>query len=972
MYKYIHIKFIMKKIFILSISYSIIIMLFLFFAPEEATPLDNSVHYWQRTNPGGGGAFSTIGAGPDGLIVAASDLSGAYVSNDRGNSWTPIGASTGLTSTHVSGIGFHPSNPNILFLGTEEGIFLSTDKANSFTQVLSHGYVTDIECAPSNPSICYASYHPEYNSLQGQVYRSTNGGYSWTQASTDLPSDLRILKLIVHPQDEDKVYLLSGNGRFACGPAQVFRSTDGGAHWQNIGETLGEVLDFAIDPIHPNILYLTTMHASCDSEYYWYNLDGQFYKSSDDGIHWTALANRTGVIWIKRDNSQIIRLIDPREPYPWNSDAGTYESQDGGFTWQKIGYVEDWDYGYQGKAYYSYGSSFNGIAKTLGEDMSDPDALYWVNSQWIFGTFDGGVTFQNLYTQEVSPGWWRSRGIDNVNMMDIAISEADPDRVYLGYFDIGFWRSVDNGESWQSGNDSLYTGNWEGYGGNVASIVADPERADVVWATLAEDQNGEYPTYLLRSNAGGEKGSWLPAHSNLPLEEIMGLSLDYTSPTENRTLFVTAQGDVYRSTDDGYSWDMVLNNGGLRFTAVDRFNGNLVYAGGEDGLWRSLDGGDTWQEVGTPEMQGNPNIGFWDYGWEGISAIVPDPHRTGKVYVAVFGENRGLFVSSNSGNSWTKLLTDNYLRDVAITFQDSNFIYAASSSAFERGGYEPDSRGILFSMDGGQNWQQTNQNMAWPFAMKIAVSTTGWVFVGSPGTGFQKSRIPESNSSPVKLSLHLNLEGAYDASGDTMRTDLVRNGLLPGNQPFNTAPWNYSGSESVASFPSNTVDWVLVELRSGTESSTRVERRAALLLNNGLVTDLDGSSAVEFNTATSGYYYIVVYSYNHLPVMSAQPVFLVSDPATDYDFRTGSDQAYHTSDQAMKELESGVWGLFAGDGNGDGSINTTDRTQVWLPRNGTAYDYSSGADFNLDGAIDAIDYNRCLLPNLGTISQVPD
>ncbi len=229
-----------------------------------------------------------------------------------------------------------------------------------------------------------------------------------------------------------------------------------------------------------------------------------------------------------------------------------------------------------------------------------------------------------------------------------------------------------------------------------------------------------------------------------------------------------------------------------------------------------------------------------------------------------------------------------------------------------------------------------------------------------------------SGAAHPRLYLHLYLEGAYDAAGDTMRTDLARSGLLPNNQPFNTTPWNYSGSESVASFPSNTVDWVLVELRSGTESSTRVERRAALLLNNGLVTDLDGSSAVEFNTATSGYYYIVVYSYNHLPVMSAQPVFLVSDPATDYDFRTGSDQAYYTSNLATKELESGVWGLIAGDGNGDGSINTTDRTQVWLPRNGTTYDYSSGADFNLDGAIDAIDYNRCLLPNLGTSSQVPD
>ncbi|MGC8866527.1 MAG: hemoblobin-interacting domain-containing protein, partial [Bacteroidales bacterium] len=61
------------------------------------------------------------------------------------------------------------------------------------------------------------------------------------------------------------------------------------------------------------------------------------------------------------------------------------------------------------------------------------------------------------------------------------------------------------------------------------------------------------------------------------------------------------------------------------------------------------------------------------------------------------------------------------------------------------------------------------------------------------------------------LDVRVYLEGPFDGTG--MTTDLQQNGIIPLNQPYNTAPWNYSGTESVASVPANIVDWVLVELR---------------------------------------------------------------------------------------------------------------------------------------------------------------
>ncbi len=725
--------------------------------------LFSQTHQWHRTNPGGGGAYSTIGAGITGTVVAGSDLSGAYISHDHGKSWEVLGASGGLTATHVSGVGFDRFNGDILYIGADDGIFRSDDGGRSARQVLEGGYITDIEFSPVDKRIGYATYHPMYNSNQGSIYKTTDRGLSWHPVSKDLPAGLRILKLVVHPTDVNTLYLQSGEGRFACGPAEVFRSTNGGGNWKMLSGALGPVLDINLSTVAPYKLYVTTMHAACGEPYYWTDVLGGLYVSDDAGNSWDSLSDYTGVIWLG-ESANTIRLIDPREPWEWNDRAGTYLSTDGGRHFSLSGDIEDWDTFFQGSLFWSYGSSYNGICKTLGKDLSDGNSIYWVNSQWCFHSTDGGQTFDNVFTSEVKPGFWASRGFDNVNMMDIEVNEANPDLVYVGYFDIGLWRSTDHGESWQACNQMEFTGSWEGYGGNCATIVSDPQRPNVVWASLGAEQNGQPDTYLIRSDKSGERGSWKRSDNGLPNEEIMGLSLDRHSPKNKRTLYVTAMRNVYKSIDDGVTWTMVLNNAGCRFTAVDGKDNQLVYAGGEKGIWRSEDGGQHWTEVGLPLMHSTNNGGFWAWGYDGVWDVKVDPNVSGRLYVAVHGEGKGLFRSDDRGTTWNAILMDDYLRNVAILPSNSQVLYATSSSAFEAGGYDPESHGVLYSTDGGAHWSQQNGAMAYPFAQPIAfdsrIPTT--VFVGSPGTGIQKALVPyttaitAANSSDSEVYLYPN------------------------------------------------------------------------------------------------------------------------------------------------------------------------------------------------------------------------
>ncbi len=223
----------------------------------------------------------------------------------------------------------------------------------------------------------------------------------------------------------------------------------------------------------------------------------------------------------------------------------------------------------------------------------------------------------------------------------------------------------------------------------------------------------------------------------------------------------------------------------------------------------------------------------------------------------------------------------------------------------------------------------------------------------------------------IVLNLNAYLEGPFN--GTNMNTNLNSGSLLPLAQPYNMAPWSYTGTESVAVIPNaNVVDWVLVELRDAVSAAsatvgTRIARQAGFVLNDGSITAMDGVSDLIFNVTITNNLFAIVWHKNHLGIMSATALTLVGGIYS-YDYTTGIGKVYGGGN-GHKQLVVGKWGMYSGDGDASNTINNTDKTAVWTSNVGKK-GYLN-ADFNRNGQVNNPDKNDYWLPNLNKVCQVP-
>ncbi len=221
---------------------------------------------------------------------------------------------------------------------------------------------------------------------------------------------------------------------------------------------------------------------------------------------------------------------------------------------------------------------------------------------------------------------------------------------------------------------------------------------------------------------------------------------------------------------------------------------------------------------------------------------------------------------------------------------------------------------------------------------------------GNDFTDTNFNNLPD-DCEPMDLDLNVMLEGPFMSSSNLMRTELAANGLIPMAQPYNAAPYNYAGTEMLSAIPSDMVDWILVEVRKDSSNNSVIHQQAAILLSDGRIRDLDGSSLLRMSIPANSSYFFVVRHRNHLDVMCKQA--LTRSLAISYDFRTTVNQAFQTNQQKL--LSNGQAAMFAGDINHDHVLQTTDYNQ-WKSGPSILNTYND-SDLNLDGTVQTTDYD---------------
>lgn len=238
---------------------------------------------------------------------------------------------------------------------------------------------------------------------------------------------------------------------------------------------------------------------------------------------------------------------------------------------------------------------------------------------------------------------------------------------------------------------------------------------------------------------------------------------------------------------------------------------------------------------------------------------------------------------------------------------------------------------------------------------------------GTPSIGAYEDRIV--------FSAKIFLQGAYSGTSHRANTANWTTATNAGalSHPYGAAPYSYTGTETVPSgFFANTgattdpMDWVLLELRDATTPTTVISRRAAIIREDGQIVDLDGVSPVSFRGIDSGIHFVVIRHRNHLGVRSGTTQLIDGNAATPttYDFTTAQSQALQdgaiTTNAAMAQVSTGVFGLWAGNVNQDIYVRATASAIPAIPSDAAAIlvilggvptatgGYSPG-DVNMDG-----------------------
>lgn len=552
----------------------------------------------------------------------------------------------------------------------------------------------------------------------GVIYKSIDGGLTWQEKPLSVFNG--ILNIIIDPVDANTIYATTTSNNAATVNEIIFKSTDSGETWTPFDMTAAlpvglQCTDLAIDPDNNQILI-----ALGDGNF---SYDAKVVRSDDGGITWTDITNTlpvgTALNDVKINNGSI--FISGGHHFSGN--FGVYKSEDDGNSWEELSIdfplkiVNDLAIDPSDSNKMFVATEGAGIYTTVdgGQNWdfnSDAAAFNGACRQLIFSP-DGNNKILSAYigigvakTENAGTSWSvESEGMNELYLTDVEVAPDNSGIVLASYEGLntgGCFIYDPNSDTWQP------AGNLPAPRFSQVSIGSDGAMYAWSLGPTKVAQDGLYKSTdggITWENKGPDVGMYLET-------EIFGLSVSNSNPDlifiAGNNFGVNGWGSViYRSTDGGNTWEDVYSGEdfeSFRFIQIDPNSNDIIYAVYKNtssgaGLVKSIDGGNTWQIINN----GIASTAKW------ASCIITDPNNADVLYAGVGGASgiaRTIYKSVDQGVTWTNTFLPpgenlSKITDIIIDPLNSNLIYVATNKD-----------GVFMSENGADSWEIANEGLS--------------------------------------------------------------------------------------------------------------------------------------------------------------------------------------------------------------------------------------------------------------------